>query len=242
MEEQAIQAERLAALGRLSAALTHEINNPLQSIQSHLDLMLDFPLEPGEDKKFLRIMRQEIERLTNITRRILNFARPQSASRQKTSVTELLEEVLILAGKQLQQRGIQIITDWRDVPPVSAAPGQLTQVFLNLVINALEVIPPNGQLHIAVYREGDGEVAISFTNSGPTIPPEILPHIFEPFFTTKPEGSGLGLWVSHSLVQQHGGSLIAENLGSDRGVVFTVNLPAAPVEGVEDGRSKLWAR
>jgi PAS domain S-box-containing protein len=237
MEEQAIQGERLAALGRLSAALTHEINNPLQSIQSHLDLMLDFPLEPGEDKKFLRIMRQEIERLHNITRRILNFARPQSASRQKTSVTELLEEVLILAGKQLQQHYIQIITDWRDVPPVLAAPGQLTQVFLNLLINAIEVIPPNGKLHIAVYREGDAEVAISFTNSGPTIPPETLPHIFEPFFTTKPEGSGLGLWVSHSLVQQHGGSLIAENLGSDQGVVFTVNLPAAPREGVEDGRS-----
>ena len=156
-------------------------------------------------------------------------------------MAELLEEVLILAGKQLQQQSIQIVTDWRDVPRVLAAPGQLTQVFLNLVINAIEVVPANGQLHIAVYPEGD-EVAISFTNSGPIIPPEILPHIFEPFFTTRSEGSGLGLWISHSLVQQHGGSLIAENLGSDQGVIFTINLPAAPIIGAEDGKSNFQTK
>ncbi|MBI1882283.1 MAG: PAS domain S-box protein [Chloroflexi bacterium] len=237
MEEQAIQAERLAALGRLSAALTHEINNPLQSIQTHLDLMLDFVLEPGEDKKFLQIMRHEIGRLNDITRRILNFARPQPASRRKVLVTDILEEVLTLAGKQLQRYKIEVIRDWRDVPAVLAAPDQLMQVFLNLVINTIEVVPPNGRLHIAVYPEGD-QVAISFTNNGPAIPPEILSHIFEPFFTTKADGSGLGLWVSHNLIQQHGGSLVVENLGSDQGVVFTINLPAAPSPRLAHDESK----
>jgi signal transduction histidine kinase len=173
-------------------------------------------------------MRQEITRLYDITRRILNFARPHPASRQRVLITEIIEEVLMLAGKQLQRDRIEVINDWRDVPPVLGSPDQLIQVFLNLVINAIEIVPPDGQLHIAIYPEGEHQVAISFTNNGPTIPPEVLPHIFEPFYTTKSEGSGLGLWVSHSLIQQHGGSLIAENLGSDQGVVFTINLPAAP--------------
>jgi signal transduction histidine kinase len=224
IEQQAIQAERLATLGRLSAALTHEINNPLQSIQTYLDLMLDFTLEPGEDKKFLQIMRQEVRRLNEITQRILNLASPQPTHRRRVFVVDLLREVLLLVNKYLQQHQIQVTLDFQEVLPILAAPDQLTQVFLNLVINAIEALPEYGQLHLTVYPE-QAQVTISFVNNGPIIPPEILPHIFEPFFTTKPQGTGLGLWISHTLIQQHGGTLTVENLEHDSGVAFTINLP-----------------
>lgn len=234
MEEQAMRSERLAALGRLSAALTHEINNPLQSMRTHLDLMLDFSLEPGEDKKFLQIMRQEVERLNEITRRILNLARPWPVLRRKVFVTDLLQEVLLLANKQLKQNQIQLITEWQDVAPVLAVPDQLTQVFLNLILNAIEATPAGGQLRIVV-QSVPNQVTVAIINSGSTIAPDVLPHIFEPFFTTKLEGSGLGLWVSHNLVRQHGGSISVDNLGSHEGVAFTITLPILPhMEVVDD--------
>ncbi|MFN8453413.1 MAG: PAS domain S-box protein [Anaerolineae bacterium] len=230
MEEQVIQAERLAALGRLSAALTHEINHPLQLIQSHVELLLNFPVEPGEETALLQVIAREVERLNETTRRVLDFARPQLVLRRRVLVADLLREVLALTGKQLQQSKIKVVTDFREAPMVLAVPDQLIQVFLNLVINAIEVMTQEGQLHLSVYPEED-QVVISFVNSGPIIPPEILPHIFEPFFTTKSQGSGLGLWVSHNLIHQHGGLLTAANLGDEFGVVFTVALPAAaPLE------------
>lgn len=233
MEEQAMRSERLAALGRLSAALTHEINNPLQSMRTHLDLMLDFSLEPGEDKKFLQIIRQEVERLNEITRRILNLARPWPVLRRKVFVTDLLQEILLLAQRQLKQNQIELTTEWQEVAPVFAVPDQLTQVFLNLIINAIEATPAHGQLQISVHSTPD-QVIVSIVNSGSPIAPDILPHIFEPFFTTKLEGSGLGLWVSHNLVRQHGGSITVENLGSNEGVAFTVTLPNVPILEVRD--------
>lgn len=226
MEEQAVQSERLAALGRLSAALSHEINHPLQLIQSYLELMLNFSLELDEEKELTRVMRREVDRLNETTRRILDFARPHPVLRRRIFVTNLVHEVLALTGKQLQQSRITVTTDFGEAPMVLAAPDQLTQVFLNMVINAIEAIPAEGKLHLSVYSKNN-QAVISFVNNGPLIPPEVLPHIFEPFFTTKPQGSGLGLWVSYNLIQQHGGSLTATNLGDERGVEFTIILPAA---------------
>jgi signal transduction histidine kinase len=225
-EQQAIRTERLAALGRLAATLAHELNNPLQVAQSNLDLILDFPLEPGESEKYLQIVRQEIQHLRDIAQRVLNYAHPKPEPRQEVIIADLVQQVLKLTNKRLEQTGTEVTSHFEEVPPVLAARNQLAQVFLNLIINATEALEAEGKLQIAVYRV-DNEVAVSFTNNGPVIPEEILTYIFEPFFTTKPEGSGLGLWVSHSLVQQHSGSLTVENLGEQRGVVFTVKLPAA---------------
>lgn len=235
MEEQAMQAERLATLGRLSAALTHEINNPLQSMRGHLDLLLDFSdsLEPGEDKKFLQVMRQEVARLNDITQRILNLARPWPTTRRLVQIINLLRDVLVLADSQFKQHEIQLKTEWQDVPQILVAPDQLIQVFLNLTINAIEATPPKGLLRVIVCPDQE-QMRISFINSGPAIPADALPHIFEPFFTTKPEGSGLGLWVSQNLVRQHGGSIIVENLENQQGVAFTITLPFRPVMEVTD--------
>ena len=226
-ERQLVRAERLAALGQLAAALAHEINNPLQAIQSNLDLMLKYPLAAQEGEEYLHVIHRQIERVTTITRQVLNFARPQASHRQYVPVIDQIEQILVLVSKRLENGGIQIVVDAQpNLPHVLVSTQQLNQVFLNLLINAIEAATEPLQLHIAIYLDND-DVVTSFTSDGPIIPPEILPHIFEPFFTTKLEGSGLGLWISHSLIEQNGGSLTAENLTNDRGVVFTVRLPAA---------------
>jgi len=228
-EEQNIRAERLAALGQMAAALAHEINNPLQAIRSILDLVLDFPLETEERESNLRIVRQEIERLSDVTERVINFARPARVPKRAVSVAELVQHTLMLAGKHLQHSRVQVTTDLQALPPVLVAPEQITQVFLNVVLNAIEELREGGNLRIALRQDGKDAV-VSFANDGPSIPPDVLSHIFEPFFTTKPDGSGLGLSVSQNLVLQQGGNITVENAGGDRGVVFTIRLPFA-----EDG-------
>jgi signal transduction histidine kinase len=129
----------------------------------------------------------------------------------------------------LQQHQVEVIFEAHQVPAVEALPHQLSQVFLNLVINAVESMPDQGRLQVAIYPV-DQEVVISFTSAGPAIPPDILPHIFDPFFTTKAEGSGLGLWICHNLIEQNQGSLTVQNLTEPPGVVFTVRLPLARAE------------
>jgi len=228
-QAQLVQAEKMSALGRLAAALAHEINNPLQAITSHLELVMDFALEPDERVERLRITHQEIDRLSEIARRVLNFARPSPAPRKLVFVADLVQQTLALAGKKLQHSHIEVTTDLREAPPILASPDQLVQVFLNLVLNAIESIYDHGHIHITLGAE-DNQVVVRFANDGPSIPPEDLPRVFEPFFTTKENGTGLGLSVSHSLVTQHGGTLIAENLPNDEGVVFTVRLPMAKSE------------
>ncbi len=223
-EEQTLRAERLAALGRMAAALAHEINNPLQAIRGTLELVLDFNLEPRKREEKLQVVRQEIVRLSEVSRRILNFARPAQAPRQPVSVVDLVQQTLILAHKYLQQAHTQITTAFGNLPPILGSPEQLIQVFLNLILNAIEAMGDGGHLYVAARRE-DNTAVITFMNDGPIISAEDLVQIFEPFFTTKAQGTGMGLYICQTIVVQHGGSLTAENLGETRGVTFAVRLP-----------------
>jgi len=216
----------------MSTALAHELNNPLQIIKGYLDIILDFPAEWEEIHDYLQIIRQQINRMHEDARSILNYARPVQKPRQFVNVTDLIDQVLGLADKQLQQCGMQVIKEFEESPLILAAPDSLVQVFLNLVINAVESSgETNDSLRIAL-KSDNGQVLISFTTNGPTIPEKDLPYIFDPFFTTKPGGSGLGLWISRNLVEQYRGSLDAKNLIDGQGVVFTVMFPKAP-ESVE---------
>ncbi len=225
-QAQLIQAEKMTALGRLAATLAHEINNPLQAITSQLELAIEFPLEPDERTSRLKIAYQEIERLSDITRRVLNFARPTPAPRKWVFIPDLLRQALALASKKLQHSHIEATTELAQAPQVWAAPDQLTQVFVNLLLNAVEAIGDHGRIRITLGIEGEHEV-VRFANDGPPIPAQDLPRVFEPFFTTKENGTGLGLAVSHNLIVQHGGTLSAENLADNKGVVFIVRLPLA---------------
>jgi PAS domain S-box-containing protein len=223
-ERQVAQAERLAALGRLAAVLAHEINNPLQAIQIQLDLVMDYPLSAEDRERYLERTRKEISRLSEMTQRVLNFARPARQPRHASSISDLIRQTLALVNKQIQVSKLKLTSDVADVAPIVVAPDQMTQVFLNLILNAIEATPAGGQIQVSVRDEHHG-VTVEFMNEGPPIASHHLPHIFDPFFTTKEQGGGMGLSISHSIVTDHKGTLSAENLPYGSGVCFTVWLP-----------------
>lgn len=223
-EKQVAQAERLAALGRLAAVLAHEINNPLQAIQIQLDLVIDYPLSNEDRDRYLLRTRKEIERLSEMTQRVLNFARPARQPRHASSIPDLIRQTLALVNKQIQVSKLRLSAELAESAPIVVAPDQMTQVFLNLILNAIEATPPGGEICVRAGDSHDG-VQVQFINEGTPIASHHLPRIFDPFFTTKEQGGGMGLSISHSIVTDHGGTLSAENIPHGGGVCFSVWLP-----------------
>jgi signal transduction histidine kinase len=225
--DEAERTERLAAIGRVAASLAHEVNNPLQALRSHLELIRSYPLSDEEREQSFGILEREVERLDETTRRVLGFARPAPDILQPASIAGMLEQTLALSRNYLQHQKINIHTDFEaGLAPVQAAPGQLIQVFLNIVLNAAHAMQGCGTLDVRTRAQGE-MVEVVFSNDGPPIPADHLPHIFEPFYTTHPEGTGLGLSISHAILQRHHGTIRAENLPRRRGVAFTITLPFA---------------
>jgi two-component system NtrC family sensor kinase len=135
---------------------------------------------------------------------------------------------LVLVGKQLQHTNVRVTTAFpADLPLVCVAPDQVVQVLLNILINATEVMPGGGHVHVEAHTSQE-MLVLTLSNDGPPIPSQHLGHVFDPFFSTKPDGTGLGLSISYSIVQGHGGDIHAENLDDDQGVRFTITLPLAP--------------
>ncbi len=228
-EMQGARAERLAALGRLSASLAHEINNPMQAIQVYLELVLDFELEESEKTKYLQIIRAEIGNLSHTSKRILNFARAGEEAVKLVSPQDLVQNTLLLLNERLCKNRIRVMTDFQDVPPVWIAPEHLMQIFVNIAINAIEAVEAEetpGTLAISIALEQD-DVHITFVNNGPAISNDTLAHVFDPFFTTKNDGTGLGLWVSYNLARQYDGNILINNSAAGHAVAVDVMLPAA---------------
>ncbi len=229
-EQALLREERLAVMGRLLASLAHEINNPLQTMSASIELVMDFPLEAEERQKYLQVMRQETERLMKISRGVLDFARPARAEQRLTSIAALVERALFLASRQLHTARVQVRLDLPDdLPLIRASADQISQVCLNLIINAIEHMPAGGLLEICARHTPD-QVELAFKDNGEGIPAQALELIFEPFYTTRKDGTGLGLAISHSLVALHGGSLTVDSAPGN-GAVFTVRLPLSPPEG-----------
>ncbi|GAB4278541.1 MAG: GAF domain-containing sensor histidine kinase [Candidatus Promineifilaceae bacterium] len=222
-QAQVIRAEKLAAVGRLAASVAHEINNPLQAIALHLQLLADESLSSDERRR-LDVVQQEFNRIADIVGRLLDFQRPQDGQKQMVNLVAALEHVLALAEKQLQRAGVAL-TQYIpvDLSPVWAVENQLKQVFLNLILNAAEAMPDGGELTIVACREGD-KVLVEFADTGPGLLPEAQARLFEPFYTTKADGSGLGLAVSHEIIVNHGGMILVYSVPGE-GATFTVALP-----------------
>lgn len=234
VEQQLFESEKLAAVGRLAATVAHEINNPLEAISNALYLVLSRTPEDAPNRRFLEIASKETERVSGIIRQMLGFYRP-ALVRTPTNVNEVLEEVLALMERQLRQRRVLLHRALTPKLPLALASGeQLKQVFLNLILNATEAMPQGGQLWVSTSPSNDMEseflarqyVFVQFRDSGQGIPEDVLPYIFEPFFSTKREqrGTGLGLWVSQGIIQQHGGQIrVRSRPGA--GTTFTIALP-----------------
>jgi signal transduction histidine kinase len=235
IEQQLFESEKLAAVGRLAAAVAHEINNPLEAITNALYLVLSRTPEDDPNRRFLEIANRETGRVSGIIRQMLGFYRSKAA-RAPTDVNQLLDETLALVERQLRQHRVALRTDLdRNLPLVPASADQLKQVFLNLMLNAQEAMGEGGTLYVSarLSRETDPEfvsgryVLVQVRDTGTGIPEDKLPHIFEPFYSTKGEtkGTGLGLWVSLGIVQNHGGQIKVRSRPG-RGTTFTVALPA----------------
>ncbi len=223
---QLVRSEKLAATGRLAASLAHEINNPLQIIHNSLQLMLTLPLGPDKRREYLHMAAGEVERLMDIVIRILDFTRPSQRGKQPTDVNDVVEKVFALARKYLQHRHVIVRRDLSpDLPAAMAVTDELRQVFLNLVLNAVDAMPEGGSLHVTSHLADDGRLAVALSDSGTGIPPEHLDRIFEPFFSTKKGGTGLGLSVSYDTVERHGGEITVQSI-VEEGTTFTVWLPA----------------
>ena len=226
-QEQLIQAEKLAATGRLAASIAHEINNPLQAIHNCLHLIIRRRLGEEKEKYYLNMAQEEVQRLIGIVQRTLDFYRPSGGREVLTEVNTLVESVLALANKRLEHGKVRVQRRFSpDLPKLRAVADQLTQVFLNLVINAVEAMPEGGDLTIATLQD-NGRVHVRFSDAGPGINPEEAKKIFEPFYTTKRSGTGLGLAVSYGIIQRHGGEITVES-APGRGATFVVSLPVQP--------------
>ncbi len=227
IEEEMIRTERLAAMGQVVATLAHEVKNPLQALNSNLELLSDYPLEPDEREESLRICRDEVQRLIDITQNVLSLSRTDIHAYQPVSIAQAWQQTLDLLKQPIQDAGINVDVDLPpELPKVSGSLDQIVQVLLNLALNSLESMPGGGNMEISGRQTGN-QLTICITNDGPPIPNEHVEHLFEPFFTTKPNGTGLGLFVCHAIIQQHGGSLSAGNLPNGSGVRFTIALPVA---------------
>jgi signal transduction histidine kinase len=206
------------------ASLAHEINNPLQAISSCVDLISEYHLSEEETQQYLKSVKDEINRLTQISKRILDFSRPAKTELVRTDIRWVMDHILKISRKQIEHAKIVVQTSIPEkLPDVMASPDELGQVILNLIINAVESMPDGGKVHVKVNVLND-QVEISIHDTGKGIPESQLSFIFDPFFSTKEDGSGLGLAISYKIIERFGGKLTAESLLT-QGSVFTITLP-----------------
>lgn len=226
-QEQLLQSEKLAAMGRLTSQIAHELNNPLYGIMNTLELMKTEIPVGNKRRKLLDMSLSETVRVTDMLRKMLSFSKPDQEQRAPVEIDTLLDEILLLYEKQLWEHSIKVVHRFGNhLGKVLASKNQLRQVFLNLIANARDAMPEGGRLSIAT--EGDNYfVHITVSDNGVGIKPEHLDQIFETFFTTKTDsvkGVGLGLSVCYGFIKDHGGDIkVQSRLGE--GTTFTISLP-----------------
>jgi two-component system, NtrC family, sensor kinase len=233
-----VQSEKMASLGKLAAVVAHEINNPLAGILTYSKLvsrLVDKGLENEARRREAKTDLQEIEgesrRCGTIVKNLLTFARQAPLNPQKNDLAEVVDRCLLLVGHQcdLQQVDVESHLDPK-TPLICCDAGQIQQVLLALLMNAVEAMPQGGRLKVeTVYHAERREAQIMVSDDGMGIPEDVLAHIFEPFFTTKAEGKGvgLGLAIAFGIVQQHGGNIEVSST-AQKGTTFTVTLPEEP--------------
>ncbi|MFQ6092695.1 MAG: ATP-binding protein [bacterium] len=242
------RAERLATLSKFASIVSHEIRNPLNSMAINMqilkrELMKKGRANPEKQEKYLNIVASEIERLDTLVRNFLLIARPRELKLSGCDVNTILEEVLLSQELRAKKQRVRILRDFSpNVNSCRADRDQLKQVFLNIVLNALEAMPTGGQLKVATRLGPFGgtesrakvpltrrSVAVSFTDTGVGIPKEEMETIFDFYYSTKKGGTGLGLAIAQQIVEEHSGTILVES-GVGKGSTFTVTIPAEAVQ------------
>jgi signal transduction histidine kinase len=220
-----VQSEKLAAIGRLSAAVAHEILNPVNIISMRLQLLEKAGNLPVRIQDTLNVCREQVKRVIDIIDELGQFSRDQSRGKILCDINDVVGQVLSLCAPQLRQRDIQLNVQYdANIPEIPLEKGRVEQVFFNLVTNATEAMEGRESrvLQVSTDYPADGEcIRVQITDTGPGIAKEDFKHIFDPFYTTKDQGSGigLGLFISYNIIKEHGGRIWAEN-NEEGGVSF----------------------
>jgi C4-dicarboxylate-specific signal transduction histidine kinase len=237
-----IQSEKLAVIGQLAGSLAHEINNPVQAIQSGLGLAIS-ELDSGQTthvKDDLLVIQTEMERIQAIFKQMFDFNRPAASAYLPLDINAICEGVNILLRKKLQETHVDLVMALQDnLPQTCGDRNQLKQVFINLVLNASEAMPATGGAITIETNYVQSYVTVRVTDNGAGIAPKHLPRLFEPLFTTKPRGLGLGLAISQEIIQRHHGQIMVKSQEGGP-TTFTVSLPCQ--EKCDDGPTKYTYR
>ncbi|HTM37053.1 MAG TPA: ATP-binding protein [Terriglobales bacterium] len=247
-EEALVKSERFAAMGRLAGIIAHEINNPLEAITNAFYLLRDHPSLDQEARYFSKLAEEELRRVAHITKQTLSFYR-ESQQPVAVSLADVLDNVLELQSRRLQVNGIALDKNINTNGVIHGYPGELKQVFLNIIGNAVQAMPNGGRLRIDLRdswgrSNGDYGVRVSVHDTGVGIEPEHAKKIFEPFFSTKDaKGTGLGLWISKGIIQKYGGTIRFRSMrrGERRATCFSVFIPTAISAAPKDGSQVLVA-
>jgi signal transduction histidine kinase len=234
-----MQSEKMRTLGQLVAGVAHELNNPIGFVHANLKLLEEYVAklaalqERGDDPtrvkeaiaKLLSRSREGTQRVKQIVADLRTFSRMDQAELQEADLNEEIERTILLMEPRAKC-GIEVARDFGELPRVRCHAGQLNQVFMNLLINACDAMGDKGRIHVRTRSLDDQRVRLEFQDEGPGIPPEMRDRVFEPFFTTKPvgQGTGLGLSLSHGIIERHGGRISVES-EPGRGTTFRVELP-----------------
>lgn len=229
-QRQLIHAEKLKAIGQLAASVAHEINNPLSGALVYTKLLMkklrSGMLEKEEATSELQKIDSAVSYSSQIIRNLLDFSRRTEPSQKPITISKVIDQVLMLIGYQAVKKKIDVIRqEDPNLPQVFSDYGQLQQVFVNLIVNAIQAMDTGGKLTISTAVSEDKWVIVSVKDTGVGIPPENMDKLFTPFFSTKDvKGVGLGLAVSYGIIERHGGKILVES-EQNRGSTFTVYLP-----------------
>ncbi len=234
-QEQLVEAEKLASLGRIAAGVAHEINNPLAIVNEKAGLIQDILEMSGDSQnkeKFLNLtdgIIGSVNRCRAITHRLLGFARKMDVTIETMDLNESIREVKEFLGKEILFKSIRFEMNLMEgLPKINSDKGQIEQVFLNIMKNAIDAVEEGGLVTVSTVTKGEDTVCVSIRDNGTGIPDDKLKQIFEPFFTTKgrEKGTGLGLFVSYGIMKKLGGSIIVES-GVDKGTAFIIDIPVS---------------
>ncbi len=240
-EQALIRSEKLATVGRLAATVAHEINNPLSAVTNALYLLKSDPTLSATAQQFAAIADAEASRAAQIAKQTLGLSR-QASLPASFRPAELVESVLGLLARKLQEKGVALTNQCDAAVEVIGVSGEIRQVIWNLLGNALDAVPRDGRITVRIAQARDWRdrqatgARITIADNGAGIDREALAHIFEPFFTTKATGNGLGLWVTREIIAKHGGSIrVRSNVDANRrGTTFALFVPALPMHANHD--------